>query len=239
MRARESLVTAGAWRTDIIRHAANGHLMGTARMGANPASSVVDADCRAHDVPNLLVPDGSAFVTAGSANPTTTIAAVALRAAERLLARRADLPRPSHHRSFASFNLPPSRPQPTPVATPVRLPTDEQRARLRALADRWIPAADGMPSASAAGAVGDQLDRVLRTRPDLGPQVDDALAQDGSLPDEAVRTLRYAVAAAYYLAPGVRAALGYDPQRVTPVRPLDFPDYLEEGLLDHLLEATS
>src|SRR6266705_4151007 len=54
-----------------------GHLMGTARMGADPARSVVDSFGRAHDVPNLFIADGSIFVTSGSANPTCTISALA------------------------------------------------------------------------------------------------------------------------------------------------------------------
>jgi choline dehydrogenase-like flavoprotein len=56
-----------------------GHLMGTARMGTDPARSVVDSFGRAHDVPNLFIADGSIFVTSGSANPTCTISALALR----------------------------------------------------------------------------------------------------------------------------------------------------------------
>ena len=56
-----------------------GHLMGTARMGHDPATSVVDSYGRAHDVPNLFLADGSIFVTSGSANPTCTISALALR----------------------------------------------------------------------------------------------------------------------------------------------------------------
>lgn len=56
-----------------------GHLLGTARMGDDPGSSVVDSFGRAHDVPNLFVADGSIFVTGGSANPTATICALALR----------------------------------------------------------------------------------------------------------------------------------------------------------------
>jgi choline dehydrogenase-like flavoprotein len=56
-----------------------GHLLGSARMGNDPATSVVDACGRAHDVPNLYIADGSIFVTAGSANPTCTISALALR----------------------------------------------------------------------------------------------------------------------------------------------------------------
>jgi choline dehydrogenase-like flavoprotein len=56
-----------------------GHLLGTARMGADPRTSVVDSFGRAHDVPNLYIADGSIFVTGGSANPTCTISALALR----------------------------------------------------------------------------------------------------------------------------------------------------------------
>jgi choline dehydrogenase-like flavoprotein len=56
-----------------------GHLLGTARMGDDPGTSVVDAYGRAHDVPNLYIADGSIFVTGGSANPTCTISALALR----------------------------------------------------------------------------------------------------------------------------------------------------------------
>jgi choline dehydrogenase-like flavoprotein len=56
-----------------------GHVMGTARMGADPKSSVVNADLRAHDHPNLFVEGSAVFPTGGSANPTLTIAALALR----------------------------------------------------------------------------------------------------------------------------------------------------------------
>ncbi len=63
-----------------------GHLLGTARMGNDPATSVVDSYGRAHDVPNLFLADGSIFVTSGSANPTCTISALALRVAEHIAA---------------------------------------------------------------------------------------------------------------------------------------------------------
>ncbi len=56
-------------------------------MGADRETSVVDADCVAHDVENLLVVDGSVFVTCGALNPTSTLQAIALRAADRLVAR--------------------------------------------------------------------------------------------------------------------------------------------------------
>ena len=61
-----------------------GHLLGTARMGGDPGTSVVDAYGRAHDVPNLYIADGSIFVTGGSANPTCTISALALRVGQAI-----------------------------------------------------------------------------------------------------------------------------------------------------------
>jgi choline dehydrogenase-like flavoprotein len=62
--------------------------MGTARMGEDPARSVVDRWGRAHAVPNLYLADGSLFVTAAAVNPTHTIQALALRAADHILADR-------------------------------------------------------------------------------------------------------------------------------------------------------
>jgi choline dehydrogenase-like flavoprotein len=56
-------------------------------MGADPASSVTDADHQAWEVPNLYICDGSSFVTSGAVNPTSTIGALALRCADRILAR--------------------------------------------------------------------------------------------------------------------------------------------------------
>jgi choline dehydrogenase-like flavoprotein len=89
-RASESLVAAGASET-LVNSPVRGtgwHLLGTARMGDDPATSVVDPWCRAHDVENLLIVDGSVFVTSAGVNPTPTIAALALRAADRLIAQR-------------------------------------------------------------------------------------------------------------------------------------------------------
>lgn len=69
------------------------HLGGTARMGDDRRTSVVDADCRSWDVPNLWVCDGSVFPTVGGVNPHLTIHAVALRTADRIeaLAKRGEL----------------------------------------------------------------------------------------------------------------------------------------------------
>ena len=52
--------------------------MGTARMGNDPESSVVNSWGRSHDVKNLFIVDGSVFVTSAAVNPTCTIMATAL-----------------------------------------------------------------------------------------------------------------------------------------------------------------
>ncbi len=69
------------------------HLNGTARMGDDARSSVVDADCRSWDIPNLWVCDGSVFPTVGGVNPSLTIQAIACRTADRIraLAARGEL----------------------------------------------------------------------------------------------------------------------------------------------------
>ena len=60
----------------------NVHLLGTCRMGDDPASSVIDAAHRTHDIPNLFLCDGSSLVTSGRGQPTMTIMALAFRAAD-------------------------------------------------------------------------------------------------------------------------------------------------------------
>ncbi|MHB1845812.1 MAG: GMC family oxidoreductase [Deltaproteobacteria bacterium] len=60
---------------------------GTCRMGRDPLTSVLDPDCRAHEVPNLYVVDGSFLPTSGGVPLTLTIAANAFRVADRLVRR--------------------------------------------------------------------------------------------------------------------------------------------------------
>ncbi|MBE7210640.1 MAG: GMC family oxidoreductase [Gluconacetobacter diazotrophicus] len=69
------------------------HLGGTARMGFDRNSSVVNGDCRSWDIPNLWVCDGSVFPTVGGVNPHLTITTIALRTADRIeaLAKRGEL----------------------------------------------------------------------------------------------------------------------------------------------------
>jgi choline dehydrogenase-like flavoprotein len=73
--------------------AATAHIMGTARMGADPRRSVVDAFGRAHQVENLFLGDGSVFVSAGGFNPSLTIMALSLRMARHIAGVRG----PVHH----------------------------------------------------------------------------------------------------------------------------------------------
>jgi choline dehydrogenase-like flavoprotein len=64
-----------------------GHQNGTCRFGADPKQSVLDTNCRAHDLDNLYVVDGSFFASSGAVNPSLTIIANALRVGDHLLER--------------------------------------------------------------------------------------------------------------------------------------------------------
>ena len=87
-RAFEAHDAAGAKKSWVVSRAhPPGHLMGTARMGGDPETSVVDAFGRAHDVPNLYVVDGSVFVTSSGVNPTSTICALARRCGRHISAQ--------------------------------------------------------------------------------------------------------------------------------------------------------
>jgi choline dehydrogenase-like flavoprotein len=63
------------------------HQAGTARFGTDPASSVLNLDCRAHELDNLYVTDASFFPSIGAVNPTLTIIANALRVAAHIKLR--------------------------------------------------------------------------------------------------------------------------------------------------------
>ncbi|MBV9748733.1 MAG: GMC family oxidoreductase, partial [Acetobacteraceae bacterium] len=65
------------------------HQAGTARFGTDPASSVLDLDCKAHELDNLYFADASFFPSIGAVNPTLTIIANALRVADRIKERLA------------------------------------------------------------------------------------------------------------------------------------------------------
>ncbi|MGH7835160.1 MAG: GMC oxidoreductase, partial [Candidatus Binatia bacterium] len=63
------------------------HQVGTVRSGNDPKTSALDANCKAHDLDNLYVVDGSFFVSSGAVNPALTIMANALRVGDRLVER--------------------------------------------------------------------------------------------------------------------------------------------------------
>ena len=85
-RATEIMEAAGATKvfSSTLRRNAGWHLLGTARMGEDPKTSVVDRWGRTHDVSNLFIIDGSIFTTSACVNPTPTIQALALRTADYL-----------------------------------------------------------------------------------------------------------------------------------------------------------
>jgi len=92
----ELLGAAGAvkrWEFPLDTYYPAVHLLGTCRMGNDPARSVVDRSHRAHDVPNLFLVDGSSLVTGSRRQPTCTIQALAYRAGAEIarLARQGAL----------------------------------------------------------------------------------------------------------------------------------------------------
>lgn len=254
-RAGESLLEAGAGRVEVVRQPANGHFLGTARMGDDPDTSVVDRWGMAHDVPNLGIIDGSTFVTAGGVNPTSTICALALRTVDRLLTHRGRPPRrgPSRVRvpstEVADASVPATFVRVRAGSTRPELDVAD-RGRLATVGGALIPAGDGMPSAHQAGVDGALVDRVLRARPDLAEPLHRALAGlvDGSdsggpidlgaierlagRDPEGHAALLLVVAGGYYMDPEVRRLLDYPDDVSQPVNALTFPAYIEEGLLD-------
>jgi choline dehydrogenase-like flavoprotein len=76
----EAFMEAGAKKAWITRrNVASGHNLGTAKMGHDPRTSVVNSFGQTHDVSNLFIIDGSVFTTSTGVNPTATICAIAKR----------------------------------------------------------------------------------------------------------------------------------------------------------------
>ena len=86
LEAHEAAGATKAWVSN--RNNPSWHNLGTARMGGDPETSVVNRWGQTHDVPNLYVIDGSQFVTATGVNPTATICALAKRTATYLAENR-------------------------------------------------------------------------------------------------------------------------------------------------------
>jgi choline dehydrogenase-like flavoprotein len=244
-RATASLLEAGAHTVDSVPMRSNSHLLGTARMGDDRDASVVDRWGVAHDVQNLAIIDGSVFVTVGASNPTSTICALALRAVDHLLERRAEVPVPEPPRSYGAPALLMNYNSPsTPTVRPL---TNDERLRLAVLADALVPGDDRMPAATEVGVDSKLVDAVLDARPDLCEDLARALAEEVADPWLRITELRHSdvpayralvlvVLAAYYRSPEVHTRLGWPGPTARPVRRFEFPEYLSEGLLDHLIQ---
>ncbi|SKA96425.1 Choline dehydrogenase [Agreia bicolorata] len=77
------LEAAGALETRVLARTA--HTLGTCRMSADPATGVIDAEGRSHDIPNMWISDNSTFPSSLSANPCLTQMALSLRTADLML----------------------------------------------------------------------------------------------------------------------------------------------------------
>ena len=106
-------VMAAAGATEVVQEARYAHLVGAARMGADPSTSVVDRFGRTHDIPNLFVCDGSIMPTQGSANPGLTIQALAARTADYLISQGARI----FHSDDRDMTAPPIRRELAPPET--------------------------------------------------------------------------------------------------------------------------
>jgi choline dehydrogenase-like flavoprotein len=92
VRAAKKMLRAAGFPIILVRgldRAATAHQCGTMRFGTDPAASVLDLYCRAHDVPNLRVVDASFFPSSAGMDPTLTIAAQALRVGDHMMGERA------------------------------------------------------------------------------------------------------------------------------------------------------
>lgn len=109
----EILEAAGA--QEVAEEPRYAHLVGGARMGHDPRTSVADSFGRSHDIPNLFVCDGSLLPTQGSANPGLTIQALAARTADFLISNGVDVL--SRHPARVSVSRPPVRQHLSPPGT--------------------------------------------------------------------------------------------------------------------------
>jgi hypothetical protein len=136
-----------------------------------------------------------------------------------------------------------------PPATPPTL-DERERRRLDAYADALVPPRADRPAASSVGVADELLDVVLHARPDVGAPLRRALAHDAgdtaaalaglaSSDPEALAAVEFVTAAGYYLSERVRRSIGYPGQLALPL-PLDSSrEYIDEGLLAHVLSSPS
>jgi hypothetical protein len=128
-------------------------------------------------------------------------------------------------------------------------PAPHLRARLVEIADGLIPGTQEMPAPGSLDIAGRRLDLVLASRPDLAEGLGRALEAAGDVDDPIAWAERLAtrdppaheaivtvVVAGYYLHPAVQQRLGYPGQVGDVVRVDGYPDFIEEGQLERVLE---
>jgi len=119
-------------------------------------------------------------------------------------------------------------------------------ARLAALGDGVILPVGDLPGGGTLAASSGLADKVLAARPDLAAPLARALGDEtlghlhelGQRDPDAWMAALTVLAGAYYLYPDVRRRIGYDGQEARPVKPDNYPAYIEQGLLDHLLDGS-
>ena len=132
------------------------------------------------------------------------------------------------------------------LADPIVAIDPDERVTLAAIADRLIPAAQGMPSAAEV-LTDDRLRFVLNARPDLieplraalrpalGPDVAARLETLGRDEPAVLYALQLVIVAGYYTDKRVRELIGYPGQMAIELRSWELPPYLDEGLIDAVL----
>lgn len=122
------------------------------------------------------------------------------------------------------------------------------RARLERIADVLVPAYQQMPAASSVGIAGDLLDKALRARPDLAadcrravtacgdPPSPEALEQLAAEDPAGFSALMVLVLGGYYISAEVRKLLHYAGQEALRIDIGELPAYIEEGLLDEVID---
>jgi choline dehydrogenase-like flavoprotein len=228
-----------------------GHLLGTARMGTDPATSVVDLFGRSHDVPNLFLADGSIFVTSGAANPTCTIHALALRIADHISATARAQRTPATATVIAAphgqISVPPR------YATPRAL-TEAESQVLTRVARVLVPEHAGRPGAADEPGFGQAVRTAADARADAFAVLQDTLAAlasldqrdlENRLPDlmdrdpGAFQVLSTIVAGAWLLTPTVRDRIGYRGPERKLAGAFEAASQLDSGLLDPVLEMSA
>ena len=126
--------------------------------------------------------------------------------------------------------------------------SEGERTLFAALADVLIPAAEGMPAASAVDVHGAMLDRILGLRPELTESFRRGLAAAaGKPPAEAAEALNrddaeafgaigLVASAGYYMTPAVRELIGYPGQVKRPPDPDQMPEYVANGMLQQVID---